>query len=96
MNNKLSNKKALDLVDVLESVSGTRADPHRTVLVQGEHKGRVEFVQVATDVIFWVAVVDEDGRPGFTTNLVRESGFLVSTSLINVSIRITHHSSAIR
>jgi hypothetical protein len=94
MNNMQST--TIYLVDTLESISSSRSNPRRTGLVQSEHKGGVELVQVAATVVCWVAVADKDGRPGVATNLVGKSGFLVSTALVNVGIRITHHSSAIR
>jgi hypothetical protein len=53
-----------------------------------ENHGSANLFTVAASTIDGVNGVNENTCPGFTTNLVRESGFLLSTSLVLNSTNI--------
>ena len=59
--------------------------------VSGESHSGGNFATVAASSIDWVGGMKKNAGPAFSSNLVRESGFLFAASLILIGIYIAHH-----
>jgi len=54
------------------------------------HSGS-NFATVAASSVDWVGGMKKNTGPAFTANLVRESGFLFTASLVLVGMYVAHH-----